>query len=181
MRKWQRLTSKIVYQNDYITVHEDEVLTPKGRSGKYGWVETPPAVFIVAINKDNQVCLVQQERYLTGELSWEVPAGNTDGEDELPAAKRELAEEARLHADHWERLPVDTNPYNSISAERAIVFIATSLHEIREAAPVTDDEITAIQWKSWAQLKKMIKAGEITDGQTVTVLALAALHLDDWK
>ena len=181
MGKWQRLTSKIVYQNEHITVHEDEVLTPRGRSSIYGWIETPPAVFIVAINKDHQVCLVQQERYLTGGLSWEVPGGNTDGEDELPAAKRELAEEARLHADHWERLPVDTNPYNSIAAERAIVFIATGLHEVREPETDTDDVITAIEWKSWAELKAMLRAGEITDGETVTVLALAALHLDDWK
>ena len=181
MSKWQRLSSKIVYQNQYMNIHEDEIITPDGRSGIYGWIECPPAVFIVAINEKKEVCLVEQERYLTGKLSWEVPAGSSDGEDELPAAKRELAEEAGLHADHWERIPGDINPYGSLAAERDIIFIATGLHDVREPVLGTDDVITGKQWVSWAEIKRMLKASEITNGQSITTLALAALHLDALK
>ena len=181
MGSWQRLSGKIVYQNNYMSIHEDEVITPDGRSATYGWMESPPAVFIVAINQHKQVCLVEQERYLTGHLSWEVPAGNSDGEDELAAAKRELAEEAGLHADHWERLPGDINPFGSLAAECNIVYIATHLHEIREPITGTDDVITGVRWVSWAELKELIANAEISNGQSITSFALAGLHLGTWK
>ncbi len=181
MSTWKRLNSKVVYQNQYMSVHEDQTLRPDGRASIYGWIETPPAVFIVAINEHKQVCLVQQERYTTGQPSWEIPAGNTDGEDELPAAKRELEEEARLQADHWERLPGEVYPFNSLAVERNIIFIATKLHEVEGPAGETDDTITGVRWVGWPELKKLLTAAEITDGQTVSALALVGLHLGQLK
>ncbi len=181
MSKWQRLSSKIVYQNDYMSVHEDQVITPNGRSTVYGWVETRPAVFIVALNDDHKVCLIEQERYTTGATSWEIPAGNIDGEDEIDAAKRELAEEAGLHADRWERLTHDINPFGGFAAVRNITFVATGLHQVREPLGGTNDTITAKRWVSWAELKKIIAAGEITDAQTISAVALAGLHLGHLK
>ena len=73
MGNWQRLGTRIVYQNPFITVHEDSVITPDGRSSVYGWVETPPGVHIVAIDEHGKVLLVQQLRYTTGRPSWECP------------------------------------------------------------------------------------------------------------
>lgn len=181
MGKWQRLSGKIIYQNDYFSVHEDQAIAPDGRATSYGWIETPPAVFIVAINQHKQVCLVEQERYTTGRPSWEVPAGSTDGEDELAAAKRELAEEAGLHADHWERLPGDIYPFGSLAAERDIIYIATHIHEIKEPTGPTDDVITGTRWVTWKELKELMTTAEITNGQTVTALALAGLHLGQLK
>ncbi len=181
MSNWKRLSGKVVYQNEYLSVHEDQVITPRGRAEAYAWIETPPAVFVVAVNEHKQVCLIQQERYTTGQLSWEVPAGSTDGEDELPAAKRELEEEARLHADHWERLPGELHPFNGVAAERNIIFIATKLHEIHGPAPITDDVITAVRWVKWSELKELLTTAEITDGQTVSALTLAGLHLGHLK
>ncbi|HVQ44701.1 MAG TPA: NUDIX hydrolase [Candidatus Saccharimonadia bacterium] len=181
MSKWQRLSGKIVYQNNYMSVHEDEVIAPDGRATVYGWIETPPAVFIVALGDQDRVCLVEQERYTTGAPSWEIPAGNTDGEDDTDAAKRELAEEAGLHADKWERLPVQTYPFNGFAAERNIIFIATGLHQVREPVGATDDTITAKRWVSWPELKKMLSKGEITDAQTISAVMLAGLHLGHIK
>jgi 8-oxo-dGTP pyrophosphatase MutT (NUDIX family) len=181
MSKWQRLSGKVVYQNKYVSIHEDEVITPDGRSAQYGWMETPPAVFIVAVNAHKQVCLVEQERYLSGHLSWEVPAGNTDGEDELEAAKRELAEEAGLHAEHWQRLPGDIYPFNSLAAERDIIYIATKLHDVKEPITGTDDVITGKRWVSWSEVKELVATAEITDGQTICALALSGLHLGTWN
>ena len=181
MSSWKRLSGKVVYQNRWMSLHEDQVLTPDGRSTIYGWVETPPAVFIVAINEHEQVCLVEQERYTTGLLSWELPAGSTDGQDEEAAAKRELAEEAGLHADHWERLRGELQPFNAFSPERNIIYIATGLHEVRGDAPKGDEVITGVRWVGWPELKTMMKSAELTDGQTISALALAGLHLGQLK
>lgn len=181
MSKWQRLSGKMIYQNNYLSLHEDQVITPDGRSSIYGWVETPPAVFIVAMNDKKQICLIEQERYLTGRTSWEIPAGNTDGEDELDAAKRELAEEAGLTASHWERLPGDVFPFSSLSTERDIIYLATDLHKSTAPIGPTDDVITDLKWVTWAQVKELMVTAEITNGQTITALALAGLHLGKLK
>ena len=181
MSNWKRLTGRIVYQNDWKTVHEDEVIRPDGRSATYAWIETPPEVRVVAINDDKEICLVHEERYTTGELSLELPGGHIEGEDELDAAKRELTEETGLHADHWERLSSETLPFIGTAASRTIFFVATGLHEARGGDGPTDDTVTKIQWAKWSEVKKMLKDGAFVDGQTISGLALAGLHVGQIK
>jgi 8-oxo-dGTP pyrophosphatase MutT (NUDIX family) len=181
MSNWQRLDTKIVYQNPYFTVHEDSVVTPDGRPTKYGWVETPPAVYVVAIDDNDKVVLVKQLRYTSGQPSWELPAGSTDGDDLLEAAKRELEEEAGLHADKWVSLTGEYFPWNGIAPQRNSVHIATNLHKAKNPAPRTDDVIDAVQHFSWDELKGMIKSGEFNDGESISALMLAGLHLGTIK
>ena len=89
---WTTRSSRTVYENRWIEVREDEVTGPDG-DGIYGVVRMQqPAVFIIALDENERVCLVELERYTTGR-SLEVPAGGTDGEDPLVAAQRELREE----------------------------------------------------------------------------------------
>jgi len=177
MSNWQRLDTKIVYQNSYITVHEDNVINPLGHAVVYGWVETPPGIQIVAIDDDGKVVLVKQSRYTTNQPSWEVPGGGTDGEDALDAAKRELTEEAHLHADKWVQLPNEIYPWSGIATERNLVFIARDLHKAKKSTTEPDDAILESQSFSWKEIKHMIKNGELTGGQTITALTLAGLHL----
>src|SRR5258706_13314338 len=134
MGNWQRLGTKIVYQTEYITVHEDSVINPLGKPKIYSWVERPPASFIVAINDDDKIVLVKQVRYTTGQPDWEVPAGGSDGEDPMATAKRELEEEAGMHADKWVQLAGEVHPWNAFSPERNITFIADGLHKANNPA-----------------------------------------------
>lgn len=177
MSNWQRLNTKIVYQNPYITVHEDSVVNPHGKPTIYGWVEVPPAVFIVPIDEHGRVVLVKQLRYTTGQPSWELPAGSTSGLEPLEAAKAELEEEAGLHADKWVQLSGEFYPWNAITPERDTIFIARGLHKAKGPRTESDDLIDAVHAYTWDQLKAMMKSSEITDGQTITTLALAGLHL----
>lgn len=52
---WQRRGSRLVYSNPWITVREDDVITPGGTQGIYGVVETRIATGVVALteNKDS--------------------------------------------------------------------------------------------------------------------------------
>jgi 8-oxo-dGTP pyrophosphatase MutT (NUDIX family) len=151
MSNWQRLGTKIVYQNQWMTVHEDNAVTPNGKPTVYGWVETPPAVFIVALGDDGKVLLIKQLRYTTGQPSWELPAGNaTEGEDQLTAAKRELEEEAGLHADNWASLGGEYYVWNGAATQRNTVHIARGLHKAKNPHQDTTEAISAVQSFTWA-------------------------------
>lgn len=177
---WQTRGSRTVYENNWIRVREDDVLGPGG-PGIYGVVEMRhPAVFIVAIDHLERVCLVRLDRYATGGASIEVPAGGTDGEHPLAAAQRELREETGLEADSWTQIG-QMNALNGIADAPEFVFLARGLRPglTPEAAIVSQHEegIDLVQWMPFADAVGMIGRGEITDGETVAALAFAGVHL----
>jgi len=99
---WQTKSSRLVYENAWIRVREDQVTCPDGQPGIYGVVETRIATGVIALTPQHEIYLVGQFRYPTGEYSWEIIEGGTeDGEEPLAAAKRELQEEAGLVARTW--------------------------------------------------------------------------------
>jgi 8-oxo-dGTP pyrophosphatase MutT (NUDIX family) len=181
MSNWQRIDTKAVYQNTYITIHEDNVITPEGKPEKYAWIETPPAVFVVAIDSDSKVILVKQVRYLTGQPSWELPGGSADGQDPLDAAKEELEQEAGFHADKWVSLTGEHYVWSGVATQRNTVHIARELHKAHVPKNAGDEIILAVQPFSWSELKEMIKSGEFNDGESITALTRAGLHLGHFK
>jgi len=60
---WKTLSSTEIYSNRWIRVREDKVITPHGKAGIYGVVETKPAIGIVALTEDLDTYLVGQYRY----------------------------------------------------------------------------------------------------------------------
>jgi 8-oxo-dGTP pyrophosphatase MutT (NUDIX family) len=182
MSNWQRLDTKIVYQNPYFSVHEDNVIRPDGKTVQYGWLETPPSVYVVAVQEDGKVVMVKQLRYLTGQPTWELPAGSmvVDDEDEEAAAKRELEQQAGLHADKWVRLSGEYRVWTGVATQRNTVLIASDLHKAKAPEP-TDNVVGAVESFTWTQLKDMMKTGELNDGETITALTLAGFHLDQLK
>jgi len=101
---WPVRSTRVAYENPWIVVREDEVVRPDGSEGVYGVVELRrPAVFVVAVTDADEVVLVTVDRHTVGP-SVEVPAGGTDGEDPIVAARRELAEETGLEAGTWRQV-----------------------------------------------------------------------------
>lgn len=173
---WQTRASRTVYENRWIRVDEHDVRGPHGE-GIYGVVEMRhPAVFVVAVDDDERVCLIRLERYTTGD-SWEVPAGGSDGEDPLLAAQRELAEETGVRAREW--TPIGRmNALNGIARAPEFVFLARGIESAGDAATTQLEEgIDAVRWVPFPEVLRMIAAGEITDGETVAALAFAGVRL----
>ncbi len=177
---WQTNASRTVYENPWISVREDAVTGPAG-DGIYGVVTMRhPAVFVVAVDDEERVCLVTLDRYTVGR-SIEVPAGGSDGEDPLLAAQRELLEETGLRAADWTAIGT-MNALNGVTVAPEHVFIARDLRSADDADAVHDDEgIEEVSWVPFADALAMVADGRITDGETVAALAYAGIHLGRFR
>lgn len=172
---WQRRGSKLIYSNPWITVREDDVITPGGSPGIYGVIETRIAVGVVALTEDNHIYLVGQYRYPVEEYSWEIPEGGSEiDEDPIETAKRELREETGLDAERWEQLGGEVHLSNCFSAERGMLYVARGLRE-GVAQPDHTEELQ-VKKVSFAECLSMVDRGEIKDSLTIiAVLRMARM------
>lgn len=168
--------SQIAYENPWIRVVEDQVIHPDGTQGMYGVVELrQPAVFVVAMSDQGEVLLETVERHTIGP-SIEVPAGGSDGEDLLAAAKRELYEETGYVAESWQ--PIGSMyALNGVCRAAEHVFLAQGLSRSADGPDATAEGISALSWVAWPDLLGMIAAGAITDGESLASLMFAAIAL----
>jgi 8-oxo-dGTP pyrophosphatase MutT (NUDIX family) len=124
----ERLTTRTVYSNRWMTVREDEVRRDDGSTGLYGVVDKPDFVLVVP-REENGVWLVEQYRYPVGRRAWEFPQGSWPGEprgDQTALAKSELTEETGLVAGHLQPLGHLYVAYGFCS-QGFDVFLATGL------------------------------------------------------
>ena len=170
---WKTKSSRVVYENHWIRVREDQVIRPDGGDGIYGVVEIRPSVGIVALNERDEIALVGQWRYAVNRYSWEVPRGGSSvGEtDMLTVAKRELAEEAGLVAEHWTELgPVDV--CNGVADDVQTLFLARGL-SATEMRHDPEEEIALI-WKPFDEAIQMAMDGRITEVCSVAAILRVA-------
>lgn len=170
---WKQLSTRLVYENPWIRVREDQVISPTGSSGIYGVVECKIATGIVALTEDQQVYMVGQYRYPTDTYSWEIPeGGGNDGETPLVTAQRELREEAGLVATDWQPLGGEIHLSNCFTSERGYLFLARGLSQ----GASQPDETEALQVKTvpFRECLRMVESGEIVDSLTIIAILRAA-------
>ncbi len=202
---WTTQSTSTVYENPWIRVREDQVVRPDGAPGIYGVVEMRwPSVFVVALTDADEVVLVTQHRYATGTVSIELPAGATDGEDPLVAARRELLEETGLQAGEWVHVG-GMDALNGVAKAPEHVFVARGLtgfppapgsggsdpsdpsdasdssgregHGRAPSADQAEEGISRVEALPFGQVLRMVAEGTIRDGETIAALALAGLWL----
>ena len=172
--KWTQQATRLVYENPWMSVHEDEVTAPGGTQHLYGHIHFKNmAVAILAVDDSDCVLLVSQSRYTLGIKTVEVPMGGAPlHEDPLLAAKRELREETGFSAQHWTQL-MRVHPSNSITDEVGLVFLATGLTPGGSEPEDTEDiELLRVPVDTAIE---MATDGTITDA--ISVLALLRLAL----
>ncbi|MBJ7597912.1 MAG: NUDIX hydrolase [Candidatus Nephthysia bennettiae] len=111
----------------------------------YELVGHPPAVVIVAVERNGTVWLVRSQRPVPDGTLVEVPAGLVDPDESVDeAARRELREECGLEAESWEEL---ASAYSSpgFTDERIHVYLATGLRHVggEEAPGPVQERFTA--------------------------------------
>ncbi len=170
---WKKLSSRTVFENDWMEVLEDHVINPGGGENLYGHVHFKTrAVAIIPLDDDGNTWLVGQQRYTLGEYSWELPMGGAPlHEAPLEAAKRELREETGISAEHWDEV-MRLHTSNSITDEVGFVYVATGLTMGEPETEETEDlELRRLPAQTAVQ---MVLDGDITDA--ISAAALLRLH-----
>ena len=174
---WQKLSTKLIYDNPWIRVEEDQVINPSGGRGIYGKVHFKnKAIGIIPIDEHQNTWLVGQYRYALYEYSWEIPMGGGPvAQDVLASAQRELKEETGLIAKHW-RMIMRIHTSNSVTDEEGFIFLAQALTEGETAFEETED--LALKKLPFAEALAMVMQGEITDSLSVAGILKAARILN---
>ncbi len=175
---WIQCSSDVVYENPWIQVNHDNVITPGGKKGIYGRVHFKNhAVGILPIDEKGWTWIVQQTRYPHSCKTWEIPEGGSpDGEECLDSAKRELDEEVGLIAEEWQ-LWLQLQLSNSITDEVATVYLARDLSQGQISHEHTED--ICVRHLPLAQAIAMVHAGDIVDAMSVASLLKAQIVFKD--
>jgi len=169
------VSSKIVYKNPWITIHEDETVARDGTKGTYGYMESRDSVTVVVVNDEGEIYMVHGFRYPTKSYGWELPGGGSDGEDMLTASKRELEEETGIVAETWKRLG-EAVVCDGLMTEKMAVYLARTLSF--DGKKETSQEVFQdMRFFTAAEIDNMILSGEINDCQTLAGLQYYAI----WK
>lgn len=167
---WLTRSTRVVYQNPWIRVEEDQVEMPDGRTTLYGVVRCGQCVGVLPFLDPDTVVLIRQYRYVARGVYWEMPTGGVHpGETIERAAQRELAEEVGYTAGRLVPL-VSYHTSKSVVDETAHLFWAEGL----TASPIPPDDTEFIEVcpVPFATALRMVETGEIKDSMTV----IAVLH-----
>lgn len=175
MNPIQRVASREVYRNSWMTVREDHIRRPDGTEGLYAVVDKPTYALVIPRDGD-RFRLVEQFRYPLGARRWEFPQGTAPERAHLDPAElaaRELREETGLRAASITRLgQLDVAP--GMSSQRGVVFLATDITE-GETDREHEEQDMHSEWFSRDEVERMIVDERITDAQSVAAWALFLL------
>jgi 8-oxo-dGDP phosphatase len=172
----ERVASREVYRNNWMTLREDEIRRPDGSDGTYAVVVKPDYALVVPLDGD-RIRLVEQFRYPIGLRRWEFPQGTAPDQQHLEPvelAARELREETGLSATEYATLGLlDVAP--GMSSQRGWAFLATGLTEGDHEREHEEQDMHS-EWFTRAEVEQMMRDGEITDAQSLAAWALLLLY-----
>ncbi len=167
------MKKKVVHQNPWFKVTEETFIKPNGAECTFYVVNRGVAVFILPIDKDGSIYLIKQFRHPTQTWGWELPAGSTDGEEPIVAAKRELQEETGLVAGKWGLVGI-IHLTPGVSTNITHIYIAQDLVQTDQNEQEEEGIIDCRKF-TMDEIKNMVASGEIHDGPTLASIAKALL------
>jgi 8-oxo-dGTP pyrophosphatase MutT (NUDIX family) len=169
-----RVTStRVVYENRWMRLHEDVTELADGTPGLYSWIEKAPSAIVVPLDGED-VWLVQQYRHPVRARFWEFPQGSWEDvapESAEALARAELAEETGLRAERLE--PLGRLYFAAgISNQPVDVWRASGLQEGERALEHTEQGLISRRFAR-SEVERMIAANEIRDAASVAAWHLA--------
>jgi 8-oxo-dGTP pyrophosphatase MutT (NUDIX family) len=172
----KKLTSRIVYENKWIKVREDNTELADGSKGVYGVVEKLDFALIIPFT-GKHFYLVHQYRYPVEESFWEFPQGSHEQNpniDPKELALRELQEETGLIAKKIKPIGYLYAAYG-MSNQGFHIFLAEEFTEGKQQLETTEQGLKVEKF-SVSDFEKMIQNGEIKDAPTVSAYGLLKIQ-----
>jgi len=177
---WKILSSEKIYDNNWISLTEHQVLNPSGGAGIYGEVHFKNfAIGIIPLDEDLNTWIVGQYRFPLKMYSWEIIEGG--GALNLPpiaGAKRELVEETGISAGSFMEIQ-RMHLSNSVTDELAVIFIARDL-TFGEAEPEETEQLV-VKKLPFETVYQMVINGEITDSMSVVGILKTKILIQEGK
>ncbi len=162
------MTERVIHKGKLITLRKEKVDLNNGGHTYFDIVKHPGGAVILAINKNNEVCLLKQWRHAIQKTIWELPAGCLEvDEPPLQTAKRELEEEAGVSARDWRELG-KIYPSPGFSDEVLYLFEAKDISKGTLKLDAT--EKLEAHWLPVDEVLAMAKNGEIIDAKSLACL-----------
>ena len=163
---WKIVGQQQIYDNPWIGVTEFDVINPSGGKGIYGKVHYKNlAIGIIPLDAQGYIWLVGQYRFVLEGYSWEIPEGGGDpAVPPVESAQRELQEETGLVASEWSLL-MEMHLSNSVSDERAFVYLARGLEQ--GVAEPEETEQLVVRRIPFEEAYEMVERREIMDSISV--------------
>ena len=172
---WQKLSSNQIYENRFMTVTQDELITDQGDKITFGVVHKIPGASIIPWDGES-FTLVGQYRYPVDFFSWEFPAGHFEHANMESTARAELEEEAGLVAGKIEKI----GEFHIAPGHHTQVihfFLATDL-SVGKQNLETAEKGMQIKQVTHEELNHLIASGEVKDSLTIAALKFFELHQD---
>ena len=167
---WKTVSTRPIYQNRCLSLREDLVELPNGRTTIYGVVSCGECVGILPFLDPDTVLLVRQYRYVACRATWEMPTGGVHaGESVEMAAQRELAEETGCSAARLTHVST-YHTSKSVMDETAHLFLGEEM--VKLTLPPDETEFIETRPFPFPEVMRMVRSGEIVDSMTI----IAVLH-----
>lgn len=171
LKKYETISSKLIFHNDYWDYYIDEYKINEKKSAKYYYVKSRGATFVIPLLNSKSFIMVKQFRYLNNKFSIEFPGGgvkpNLSFEEN---ALCELAEETGWTSEDLHYVG-EFNPYNGVTNEICKVYFTDNLKRDNIAKPDPTEELEVL-FLSLDELREKIANNEIWDGMTLAAFSL---------
>ncbi len=176
----KQLATKIVYQNPWMKVLEDEVEFPNGHKGIYGVVDKSDFALIVPFD-GKKFHLVKQYRYPTKQESIEFPQGKHEDkpdEDSDLMAKAELLEETGFEANKLKHIGF-LHEAPGYSNQGFHIYLATDLVQKEANLDLTEVGLERLELTP-VEFAQAVEQGQITDAPTISAYGLLIIKFPEF-